>query len=244
MSEDLDMNQKTEVRRDSAIAECHTDENAEFIKELQSILENMEDFCMSKISWFMPIRLGMVEANKEVQKMNGAVIYAKWHYGLIPLGVGWPFGKKLTEARQKANLKDTSHKGIQTEEAVAIPTPHYEKRVREPTLNPPETNTTRSQMKKQRTRTDAAATSTTKKEAGGVSLSLKRNEKKDSNKRAQPEAVLLKSAEGLSYAKVLKDLKRKVRSDTLSVQIRGVRQTRNGDVLIDVKVNTTKTTWN
>ncbi|XP_033222627.1 uncharacterized protein LOC117176484 [Belonocnema kinseyi] len=52
--------------------------------------------------------------------------------------------------------------------------------------------------------------------------------------RARPKAVLNKLAEGMSYAEVLKDLKQKVKPEVLGVKIRGVRQTRNGEVLVEL----------
>lgn len=44
----------------------------------------------------------------------------------------------------------------------------------------------------------------------------------------------LSSAEGVSYAEVFKNLKKKVKPDELGVTIKGVWETRNGGVLIKV----------
>lgn len=51
--------------------------------------------------------------------------------------------------------------------------------------------------------------------------------RKESKRRARPETILTKPAEGLSYAEVLEDLKSKVKQDILDVKIRGVIQTKN-----------------
>lgn len=44
----------------------------------------------------------------------------------------------------------------------------------------------------------------------------------------------MKPAAGSSYAEVLKELKQKVKPKTLGVKIRGIRLTRNGEVLVAV----------
>lgn len=41
-------------------------------------------------------------------------------------------------------------------------------------------------------------------------------------------------AEGSSYAEVFKDVKGKVQLDTVSLKIRGIRRTRNGNVFTEV----------
>lgn len=96
VSEELDMSYNMEVRRDTRIVKRHMDDNDEFIKELRSIMKNMEEICILKRYMFM-------------------------HYGSILQGVGSKVGKKLKEAKEKTDLKkDTSHKGTQTEEAEEI----------------------------------------------------------------------------------------------------------------------------
>lgn len=58
-------------------------DNAELIKELQTVLQNMQDFCLAKRDMFMSIRDELEEARKVVTKMNSAIIHAKWYYGFI-----------------------------------------------------------------------------------------------------------------------------------------------------------------
>lgn len=53
-------------------------------------------------------------------------------------------------------------------------------------------------------------------------------------RQARPEAFLIKPAEGSSYAEALKDLKRKVTPGTLGFKTRCVRETKNGETLIEV----------
>lgn len=105
------MSQKTKVRRGITIAEQHMDENAESIRELNSIQEKMENFCRSKRNAFMPIRHELEEAQKVVRKISNAVIYAKWHCGFVPQGVGWIVGKKLKEAKEPKGNPDRRSRG-------------------------------------------------------------------------------------------------------------------------------------
>ena len=50
--------------------------------------------------------------------------------------------------------------------------------------------------------------------------------------RPRPEAVLIKPAEGMSYASILRDLKRCVNPDELGVTVQGIRETRSKDLLV------------
>ena len=51
--------------------------------------------------------------------------------------------------------------------------------------------------------------------------------KPDWPRRAHPEAVLIKTTEGVSYADILKDLKKHVKPDELCVTVHGIRETRS-----------------
>ena len=54
-------------------------------------------------------------------------------------------------------------------------------------------------------------------------------------KRPRSEAVIIKPAEGVSYAAILKNLKSRVNPEELGVRICGIRETRTKDLLVEVK---------
>ena len=59
--------------------------------------------------------------------------------------------------------------------------------------------------------------------------------KSDWPRRARPEAVLIKPTEGVSYAAILKDLKKHLKPDELSVKVHGIRERRSKDLLVELK---------
>ena len=54
-------------------------------------------------------------------------------------------------------------------------------------------------------------------------------------KRAHTEVVIIKPLEGVSYAAILKNLKSRVNPKELGVKIRGIRETRMKNLLVEVK---------
>ena len=57
-------------------------------------------------------------------------------------------------------------------------------------------------------------------------------------RRARPEAVLIKPAEGMSYASILRDLKKRVNPGELSATVQGIWETRSKDLLVELKCST------
>ena len=54
-------------------------------------------------------------------------------------------------------------------------------------------------------------------------------------RRARPEAVLINLGERLSYAAILKDLKKCVKPDELGLTVQGIRETCSKDLLVELK---------
>ena len=52
---------------------------------------------------------------------------------------------------------------------------------------------------------------------------------------ARPKAVLIKPAEGMSYASILRKLKKRVNPDELGATVQGIRETRSKDLLVELK---------
>ena len=56
--------------------------------------------------------------------------------------------------------------------------------------------------------------------------------------RPRPEAVLIKPAEGTSYASILRKLKNHVNPDELGATVQGIREMRSKDLLVELKRST------
>ena len=54
-------------------------------------------------------------------------------------------------------------------------------------------------------------------------------------RRARSEAVHIKPAEGMSYATILRDLKKRVNPDELGTTVQGIRETRPKDLLVELR---------
>ena len=54
-------------------------------------------------------------------------------------------------------------------------------------------------------------------------------------RRARSEAVLIKPAEGMSYASILRELRKRVNPDELGATVQGIRETRSKDLLVELK---------
>ena len=71
----------------------------------------------------------------------------------------------------------------------------------------------------------------------------KKKEKKlfttpEQSRRARPEAVLIKPAEGMSYASILRELKKRVNPNELGATVQEIRETRSKDLLVELKCST------
>ena len=56
-------------------------------------------------------------------------------------------------------------------------------------------------------------------------------------RRKRPEAVLIKPADGKSYAEVLGKIRQKIKPEETEAEIRSIRRTRTGDVLLEMSNN-------
>ena len=71
----------------------------------------------------------------------------------------------------------------------------------------------------------------------------KKKEKKpfrrpEKSRCARPEAVLIKPAEGMSYATIFSELKKRVNPDELGATVQGIRETRSKNLLVELKWST------
>ena len=59
--------------------------------------------------------------------------------------------------------------------------------------------------------------------------------KPDWPRRGRPDEVQIKPVEGVSYAAIVKNLKKHVKPDELGVTVHGIRKTRSKDLLVELK---------
>ena len=67
--------------------------------------------------------------------------------------------------------------------------------------------------------------------------------KPDCPRRAHPEAVLIKPAEGVSYTAIFKNLKKNVKPDELGVTVHGIRKTCSRGLLLELKCSKEGRGW-
>ena len=88
-------------------------------------------------------------------------------------------------------------------------------------------------------------------EAGEEAKNLKERREKElklgtrnpeSSRRARPEAVLVKPAEGVSYATILRSLKSRVNPKELGIRAQGTRATGSKDLLVEMRCDLVLTT--
>lgn len=229
--EEQDTSFRSEVRGHKLGAKASMEKGVRLINKMEQILKKMEDFCGTKRSMYKPITTGIDEAFEVIEEMRRNTISVEGWFNSFEYQIGEFFSKKVREAKNTNNLRETVSKLTQTE---VDPVPG--KREREATVSPQETAAKRPFTKKLKTcASGAGETPRKKQEQKAKPPPDKPAAKKEILRRARPEAILVKPAQGQSYAQVLKDLKCKIKPDTLGVKIKGVRQTRSGDVLIEVK---------
>ena len=144
--------------------------------------------------------------------------------------------------RRIKEMKPPKNKGVVDEGSQTLPqpfarsTPDTRKRRREPTVSPEVLVVTKPMEKRPKA-------SKNKEEWVAVpskkDLRKKRGKKpsktSEQPRRARPEAVLIKPAEGMSYATILRERKMRVNSDELGATVQGIRDTRSKDLLVEIK---------
>lgn len=85
---------------------------------------------------------------------------------------------------------------------------------------------------------DAATTSSeVKKLQPNDSINLKNGHRKVKKKRQRTKAVLIQPAKGRSYADLLKEIKAKANPSETQMDIKSIKQTRSGAVLLEISHN-------
>ena len=203
---------------------------------MESALEKMKSFSRTKKNMHLPIRDGIQEAKKE----HGALRYDiedtvcylnSFKYLMIGLMV-----QNMKEVRPPKR-KGVVVEGSQTfPQPAARSTPDTRKRVREPTMS--------SEVSEAKKLAEKRAKASNKEEEW-VEVPKKKDLRKRKGKkpskmpekprRVRPEAVLIKPAEGMSYALILRELKKRVNPDELGVTVQRIREIRSKDLLVELK---------
>ena len=211
----------------------------EILQKVETALEKMDSFSRTKENMHLPIREGIQEARKELGALRydieGTVCYLdSFEYLMRGLMV-----KKIKEVRPPKG-KGVADEGSQTlPQPAARSTPDTRERVREPTASPEV-----SAAKKPAEKRPKASN----KEEDWVEVPKKKDLQKRKGKkpsktpekppRACPEAVLIKPVEGMSYASILRELKKSVNPEELGATVQGIRETRSKDLLVELKCST------
>ena len=202
----------------------------EILQKVESALEKMDK------NMHLPMRDGIQEALKELgalrNDMENTVCYIDFfEYPMRGLMV-----QKIKEVRPPKS-KEVADEGSQTLlQPTARSTLDTRKRVREPTVSLEASAAKKPAEKRPKV---------SNKEEEWVEVSsrihLQKNKKKkpsrtpEKPRRARPEAMLIKPAEGMSYASMLRELKKRVNPDELDATVQGIKETRSKDLLVELK---------
>ena len=208
------------------------------LQKVETAQEKMDSLSRTKKNMHLPIRECIQEARKELGELRynieDTVCYLdSFEYLMRGLMV-----QKMKEVRPPKG-KEVVEKGSQTlPQLSAWSTPDTRKRPREPAASPEVS----AAMKPAQKRPKAS-----NKEEEWVEFpnrkdlwKKKKKEKKlsrtpEESFRARPEAVLIKPAEGMSYASILRELKKRVNPEKLGATVQGIRETRSKNLLVEHK---------
>ena len=183
-------------------------------QKVESALEKMDSFSRSKKNMHLPIRGGIQEAKKELgalqYDMGNTVCYLdSFEYLMRGLMV-----QKIKEVGPPKS-KEVADEGSQTHpQPAARSTPDTWKWFREPTASP-EVSAAKKPAKK-RPKASNEEEKWVEVPARKNLLKKKRNNAERTPKRhsqALPEALLIKPVQGISYASILRELKKRVNPD-------------------------------
>ena len=136
--------------------------------------------------------------------------------------------------------KKVADEGSQTRPQPATrSTPDTRKRVREPTASPEVPAVKKLAEKRPKASNEEEEwVEVLKKKDLRKRKGKKPSKTPDKHRRARPEAVLIKPVEGMSYASILRELKKRVNPDEMGATVQGIRETRSKDLLAKLKCTT------
>ena len=184
----------------------------------------------------LPIRDGIQEVKKKLGALRYDMEDAVCYFDFFEYLMRGLMVQKIKEIRPP-NSKEVANKGSQTlPQPAARSTSETRKRVRVPTASPEVS----AAKKPSELRPKAS-----NKEEESVVVPTRKNLQKRKRKKAErtpkrhsharPEAVIMKPVEGMSYALILRDLKKRVNPNELGATVQGIRETHSKHLLVKLK---------
>lgn len=206
------------------------------LKDLRNIIKSMMEFCESKKNMFLPIRRGLQKADYTLDEIDwNRKAWMNERSGAPKKELRRVAQTQVMERRRTVSLTQ------------ALITPESKKRPATKTPSPPTGEQERPKKKAQKedaegwTRVEnrqhklrkdpEQATKAPSKPEGNVPSSKKSGR---TRRRERPDAVAIRPARGKKYADVLKDIRRNVKPDEMNVTVKSIRETRHGDVLVEL----------
>ena len=181
---------------------------------METALEKMGSFSRTKKNMHPPIREDIREARKELEALRydieDTVCYLdSFEYLMKDLMV-----KKIKEVRPPKGM-EVADEGSQTfPQPAARSTPDTRKRDREPTASPKVSAAKKPAEKRpEASNKEEEWVEVPKKKDLQTRKRKKPSKSPEKPRRARVEAVLIKPAEAMSYASILRELKKRVNSD-------------------------------
>ena len=206
------------------------------LQKVMDTLKRMENFCWTKKKRFLPIREGLTVALWEMQLLKESMKRNDCYIEHFKCHLRDKMAQKIKEVRSPKKV--VLDEGTQT---LRKPAPRTtldpRERLRELTVSPEVRVAKKSVEKRPRT---------SKQPEDWVEVPARRDlrkkkklkplpKKPERPKRARSEAVIIKPAEGVSYAAILKNLKSCVNPEELGVRIGRICETRTKGLLIEMK---------
>ena len=229
---------KSQVRHYRDWLHERNERQLEILQKVETALEKMDSFSRTKKNMHLPIREGIQEARKELGSLRYNIEHTICYLDSFEYLMRGLMVNKIKEVRPPKG-KEVADEGSQTlPQPAVMSTPGMRNRVREPTASPEV-----SAAKKPAEKRPKASN----KEEEWVKVPKKDIQKRKGKKpfktpekprRARPEAVLIKPAEGMRYASILRELKKRVNPDELGATVQGMRETRSKDLLVELTCST------
>ena len=230
---------KSQVRQYRDWLHERNEKQLEILKKVESAMEKMENFSRTKKNMHLPIRDGIQEVKKELGALRYDIEDTVCYLDSFEYLMRGLLVKKIKEVKPPKNKGAVDEDSQTLLQPAARSTPDTRKRHREPTANL-EVSVVKKPAEKR--------PKVSKKEEEWVEVPKKKDLRKrkvkkpfktpEKPRRARPEAVLIKPAEGMSYASILRELKKSVNPEELGATVQGIRETCSKYLLVELRCST------
>ena len=175
----------------------------------------------------LPIRDGIQEAKKNLGALRYDIKDTVCYLDSFEYLMQGLMAKKIKE------VKPSKNKGVVDEGSQTLPqltarfTPDTRKWLREPTVGPEVSVVTKPvDMRPKASKKEEEQVEVPNKKDIRKKKGKKPSKTPEKPRRVRPEAMLVKPAERMSYASILRELKKRVNPDELGATVQGIRETR------------------